>query len=551
MSICLGLYVESNLIKYAKVSKDHDKTKVEAFGINFYEDLNKAISQIIEETDSEKTPISINLSDEVYNYFDMFALLSKKDLDKAINTEFELSCSDKGENPNVYETRYAVTTYPDDKEKLKVIHVAANKIDLNKKIQSLSGYKLTDIVPISMSIANLIETKPKENYLIVNVEEKTTITTIIDERIYSINTLEEGSMNFLRKIKVKENSYSKAYEICKNTTIYTSEVTDLKEEETNYLEDIMPTLYNIVGNVKKIINESVYEINKVYITGTATLINNIDLYFQEYLNEASCEILKPAILSSTKDKLNIKDYIEVNSAISLALYGNGEEIDGVNFKKQGINQKMPDWLKVEVGGNKTKKSTKSSGNKLFNGNFQIKNDLKEKLDKTEIALVRGVAGITLLFIIYSAFSVMINKQMDKKQEQAEASKKNTMSQIQLVENDNAKIQSKTNEYVKMIENLQNLNDKIAEATKTRDAIPNLLNSIMYIIPENVQITGIQNTSGTHIVINAQSDKYEQLGMFKAKIETGNYLTNVISTAGQKDGNVVTVKIEGDLPWKNY
>lgn len=547
MSICLGLYVESNLIKYAKVSKDHDKTKVEAFGINFYEDLNKAISQIIEETDSEKTPISINLSDEVYNYFDMFALLSKKDLDKAINTEFELSCSDKGENPNVYETRYAVTTYPDDKEKLKVIHVAANKIDLNKKIQSLSGYKLTDIVPISMSIANLIETKPKENYLIVNVEEKTTITTIIDERIYSINTLEEGSMNFLRKIKVKENSYSKAYEICKNTTIYTSEVTDLKEEETNYLEDIMPTLYNIVGNVKKIINESVYEINKVYITGTATLINNIDLYFQEYLNEASCEILKPAILSSTKDKLNIKDYIEVNSAISLALYGNGEEIDGVNFKKQGINQKMPDWLKVEVGGNKTKKSTKSSGNKLFNGNFQIKNDLKEKLDKTEIALVRGVAGITLLFIIYSAFSVMINKQMDKKQEQAEASKKNTMSQIQLVENDNAKIQSKTNEYVKMIENLQNLNDKIAEATKTRDAIPNLLNSIMYIIPENVQITGIQNTSGTHIVINAQSDKYEQLGMFKAKIETGNYLTNVISTAGQKDGNVVTVKIEGDLP----
>ena len=547
MSICLGLYVESNLIKYAKVSKDHDKTKVEAFGINFYEDLNKAISQIIEETDSEKTPISINLSDEVYNYFDMFALLSKKDLDKAINTEFELSCSDKGENPNVYETRYAVTTYPDDKEKLKVIHVAANKIDLNKKIQSLSGYKLTDIVPISMSIANLIETKPKENYLIVNVEEKTTITTIIDERIYSINTLEEGSMNFLRKIKVKENSYSKAYEICKNTTIYTSEVTDLKEEETNYLEDIMPTLYNIVGNAKKIINESVYEINKVYITGTATLINNIDLYFQEYLNEASCEILKPAILSSTKDKLNIKDYIEVNSAISLALYGNGEEIDGVNFKKQGINQKMPDWLKVEVGGNKTKKSTKSSGNKLFNGNFQIKNDLKEKLDKTEIALVRGVAGIILLFIIYSAFSVMINKQMDKKQEQAEASKKNTMSQIQLVENDNAKIQSKTNEYVKMIENLQNLNDKIAEATKTRDAIPNLLNSIMYIIPENVQITGIQNTSGTHIVINAQSDKYEQLGMFKAKIETGNYLTNVISTAGQKDGNVVTVKIEGDLP----
>ncbi len=551
MSSCLGLYVESNLIKYAKVSKEHDKVKVEAFGINFYEDLNKTINQIIEETDSYKTPISINLSEEMYSYYDMFALLSKKDLDKAITTEFELSCSDKGQNPNVYETRYAITAYPDDKEKLKVIHVAANKIDLNKKIQSLSGYKLTNIVPISMSITNLIETKPKENYLIVNIEEKTTITTIVDERIYSINVLEEGSSDFLRKINAKENSYPKSYEICKNTTIYTSEVTELKEDETSYLEDIMPTLYNIVGNVKKIINESIYEINKVYITGTATLINNIDLYFQEYLNEASCEILKPSCLNTTKDKINIKDYIEVNTAISLALYGDGEGIDGINFKKQGFNEKMPDWLKVEVGGSKTKgsKSSSKANSKTgkLTGKISIKNDLKEKLDKTEVSLIRVAVGIILLFIIYSAFSIMISNQMDKKDAEAKRSKQNTQSQILLVESDNTKIQSKTNEYTKMIENLQNLNDKITDATKTRDAIPNLLNSIMFIIPENVQITGIQNTSGTHIVINAQSDKYEQLGMFKAKIETGNYLTNVISTAGQKDGSVVTVKIEGDLP----
>lgn len=549
MSSCLGLYVESNLIKYAKVSKEHEKVKVEAFGINFYEDLDKAINQIIEETDSYKTPISINLSEEVYSYFDMFALLSKKDLDKAITTEFELSCSDKGENPNVYETRYAVTTYPDDKEKLKVIHVAANKIDLNKKIQSLSGYKLTNIVPISMSITNLIETKPKENYLIVNIEEKTTITTIVDERIYSINVFEEGSKDFLRKINAKENSYPKSYEICKNTTIYTSEATDLKEEATNYLEDIMPTLYDIVGKVKKIINETIYEIDKVYITGTATLINNIDLYFQEYLNEASCEILKPVALNSTEDKINIKDYIEVNSAISLALYGDGEGIEGINFKKQGFNEKMPDWLKVEVGGDKTRgnrtSKTKAKNSKL-SGKISIKNDLKEKLDKTEFRLIRTAVGILLLFIIYSGFSVMISNQMDKKQEQAKFSQTNTKSQISLIENDNSKIQSKTNEYTRMIENLQNLNDRITDVAKTRDAIPNLLNSIMTIIPEEVQITEIQNPTGTHIIINAQSNKYEQLGMFKAKLETGSYLTNVISTAGQKSGSVVSVKIEGDL-----
>ena len=34
-------------------------------------------------------------------------MLSKNDLDKAIKTEFESYCSDKGYNPNVFETRYA------------------------------------------------------------------------------------------------------------------------------------------------------------------------------------------------------------------------------------------------------------------------------------------------------------------------------------------------------------------------------------------------------------------------------------------------------------
>ena len=70
---------------------------------------------------------------------------------------------------------------------------------------------------------------------------------------------------------------------------------------------------------------------------------------------------------------------------------------------------------------------------------------------------------------------------------------------------------------------------------------------MSIIPENVQLTSIENTTNTHIVINAQSNKYEQLGYLKAKIKTDVILTNVISTAGQKENDVVLVKIEGDLP----
>ena len=50
MSSCLGLYIENNIIKYAKVSKDHDNLKIDAFGIKFYEKLGDAIDQVVEET---------------------------------------------------------------------------------------------------------------------------------------------------------------------------------------------------------------------------------------------------------------------------------------------------------------------------------------------------------------------------------------------------------------------------------------------------------------------------------------------------------------------
>lgn len=539
MSSCLGLYIEEHLIKYAKVSKDHDNLKVEAFGIKFYEKLNEAIPQVIEETYSQKTPISVNLSEEMYNYYDMFALLTKNDLQKAIKTEFESFCADKAYNPNVFEVRYAVVDNQLDKEKLKVIHIAENKIELNKRVQELSDYRLTNISPISMSIPNLAEIGQNENCIIVNIEDKTTVTTIMGSKIFNIDIYDEGSQEILGKINLKENSYSKAYEICKNTTIYTSEGKDLQTEETSYLEDIMPTLYSIAEKVQKIVSTTTEKIGKVYLTGTGTLINNVDLYFQEYLTQTTCEILKPYFITGTKD-VSIKDYIEVNSAISLALMGLGEGIQGMNFKKSTFEDKIPSWLKIEVNPDRTKKEQKNIG-----GWFTW--DLNQKLDKTEKSLVRVAVGLLLLVIIYSAFVILLNKQIIKKGQEADESISQTNSQISLANSDNEKIKSRTNEYTTMIKNLEEANDKITDRNKTRNSIPNLLNQIMSIVPESVQITSIENSTGTHVVINAQSSKYEQLGYLKAKIKSDVILTNVISTAGQKDNNVVTVKIEGDLP----
>lgn len=507
--------------------------------MKFYEDIDKAIKQIIEETYSYKVPISINLAEETYNYFSMFALLNKKDLAKAIKTEFESYCADKGYNPNVFETRYAIVEDSQEKEKLRVIHIADNKIELNKRIQKLEGYKLANITPISMSITNLMESKPKENYLVVNIEQNTTITTVIDQKIYDVVKLEQGSHDILNNINLKENSYSKSYEICKNTTIYTSEGKDLQDAQTSYLEDIMPTLYEIVGTIKKMVNESIDKIDKVYITGTGTLVNNVDLYFQEYLPESNCQILKPYFITPNKD-ITIKDYIEVNSAISLALSGLGEGIQGINFKSLTFSDKVPDWLKIDTNPDKSAKEKK------YLGGF-LTNDLGQKLDRTERSLIRTAVGLGILLVVYSGFSILLSNQMDKKKEEARQSISSTNSQIQLAETDNTKIQSKTNEYTTMITNLEEINNRITDINRNKNTIPNLLNEIMFSMPEGVQITSIQNTVDRKIEIIAQSDRYDQLGMFKAIIQTQQILTGVVSTAGQKENNVITVKIEGELP----
>lgn len=539
MSSCLGLYIEEHLIKYAKVSKERDRIKVESFGIKFYDKIGDAILQVIEETYSQKTPISVNISDEMYNYFDMFALLTKNDLQKAIKTEFESYCADKGYNPNVFETRYAVVDSQLDKGKIKIIHVADNKIELNKREQEVGGYHLANISPISMSIPNLLQIEKDENSLIVNIEDDTIITTILEGKIFNIDMIEEGSRDILSKINSKENSYSTSYEICKNTTIYTSNRRELQTEQQTYLTDIMPTLYNIVNQVSKIINNSVEKIRKVYITGTAALVNNIDLYFQEYLPDTQCEILKPYFIGNAGD-ISIKDYIEVNSAISMALMGLGEGVTGMNFKKKTLSDQIPSWMKVEVNPGVSKKRQKNLG-----GFFTW--DLGQKLDKTEKSLIRVAIALFLLVVIYSVFSGLLNYQINEKEKEANDSIAQTNSQIELANSDNEQIKAKTNEYSSMIQNLQDANDRLTDRNRTRNAIPNLLNQIMSIIPENVQLTSIENDAGTHIVINAQSNKYEQLGFFVARLKTDVILNNVVSTAGQKDNGVVTIKIEGDLP----
>ncbi len=543
MSSCLGLYIQDNLIKYAKVTKEKDNLKVEAFGVKFYDNLAQAIDQIVAETFSYKIPISTNLSEESYNYFYLFSLLNKNDLKKSIETEFDSFCYDKGLNKNTLEARYALVADIEDKEKIKVIHIFTNKIEVNKKIQDLENHSASTIVPLPMCIPNIADLKEKENALIVNIEDKTTVTTIIDQKIYHVDKIEEGSAQILNSINEKENSYTKAYEICKNTTIYTMEGRDLAQEENLYLQDIMPTLYEIVQQVRKIVDSSLNKIEKMYITGTASTINNIDLYFQEYFPEIKCQILKPYFIPETV-KINMKDYIEVNSAIALALQGLGNGIKNINFKKTALMDKLPEWMKISIGDKDGEKKKKLNIN--WAKNINISFDMKGALDNTEKWLVRTISGILMFIIIYSGITIFLKVQTDNKLKQVQDVKNDTTQQIALVDSDIQKLNNKTTKYNEILKKLEDYKSETNENRKIKDSIPNLLTSIMFGMPQQVTITSIKNTTGYTIRIEAEAKEYAQLGYFIGNIKTTGILYNVTSSSGVKQNDVVKVTIEGSL-----
>lgn len=356
MSGCLGIYIEDNIIKYAKVSEDRDLIKLETFGVKFYHDIEQTIEQIVNETLSYKVPISINTNNEQYNYFEMFSMLNEKDMQKAIDTEFEVLCEEKAYNKNALDTRNVIINNLENKEKVTAMHISTSKADIAKRIQQFQKYNLKSISPLPVAISNNIEIGVKENAIILNLESQTAVTTIVNGQVSKVSTLENNIGTILEKINKKENSYAKAYNILKNTTIYTLEGKMLQEEQNEYLEDIMPTLYSIAEETKTLISENLFTIDKIYITGTGAIINNIDLYFQEFFLSSKCEILKPYFTKNISSlQINLKDYIEVNSAIAMALQGLGQGIKKINFRTASSMEKIKQTLNKDISIKRSKR----------------------------------------------------------------------------------------------------------------------------------------------------------------------------------------------------
>lgn len=545
MQESLGISISNRVIKYAKVTKNNDLLDVASFGVKFYDNLEKDLQQIISETNSKNIPICIDTQNEKVNYFSIFSLLSKADTKKTIGTEYETLCADNHMNPNAYEGRYLIVNDVNNKDRNRVIYFTESKTDLEERTAWLGNQRVSSMSPLPTSLCNIVETKKGENIMIVNIEEKTTVTTILNQRIYSIDTISSGMGEVLEKINEKENSYSKSYEACKNTTIYTMETTTTDDPNNKYLSLIVPTLFNIVQEVKKI--KDIYaRVDKIYLTGLGTVINNIDLYFQEYFQDSKCEILKP-FFAENNSKINIKDYIEVNSAIALALNGMDYGFKDLNFKSTNWKDDLNTLLHSDI-------KTLGKGSKEKKISFNFDTNMSGPLKPTEIWLVRCCVTVLMIVIIYSVCSILLGNQLSDKTAQAQSVIDDTTAQINILNSNESNINRKIADFERVTTNLQNASSSIALKQGRKNEIPTLLNQIVYTIPKNVQLTSIKNTeievdgeTKQHILISAQSRQYEQLAYFKAKLSNSGYLLNVTSTEGTKTGEYVVVTIEGDLP----
>lgn len=547
---CLGIATENNLIKYAKLNIDHDNVKVDAFGIKIYDDLEKVLEQILEETVSHNIPICMNLTGEMYNYFSVFSMLKKKDIGLALNSEFELLCEEKGYSYNTLDSRYLLTEDYMNKEKSKAIYISVEKADVTAKMQKLQAFRVGKLVPLPVAITNLIKSE-KENYAIVNIEENTTITTVVNNEINDIDIIQLGMKDIIDKINEKENSIQKAYDICKNTTIYTMETSGMQLEENIYLKDIMPVLYKIVTEVKEKFENQLLTVRKLYITGSAALINNIDLYFQEYMPTYKCEILSPYFIDKTSKKTNAKDYIEVNSAIAIAMQGLTEKNKEVIFKNNYLKMtpkkinfntevKMPAF-KAIVDKFKNREHTSISKE------IDFKASLKGPINGTEMSIIRvGVAGV-LCIAAFGGISSYLTNETNKKIEEANLVIDNTKKEINIIQENTDKVKERALAYTNRVSKLESLTNQVVENNKYRKAIPILLNRIMSVIPKGVKVTSIENNVDGKIIINAEAQNYDDLGYFKATLKTKNILKNISSDSSLKVDNIVKVTIEGELP----
>jgi hypothetical protein len=323
------------------------------------------------------------------------------------------------------------------------------------------------------------------------------------------------------------------------------------DSDTNkrQLEEIVePILQEILRYVTEDVNKYRDSILKIYITGVGTLFTNVDTLFTEYFS-IRCEILKPKFVTDVGGVRNIAETLEALPAISLAKeylepVTNGLEFMKVSLAKESILKKLFAKKKPEEAV-KEKKTKEKELNKL--PGFKMP---KLSFEKISQYMVYPIIVSSLAVVSYLVFSNIYTNQITKMQSELQGKISEYTSMISLANADKNTINSATNQYKSINDEVNQLKKQIETqqiGKLTTYNVAAFTQKLIKIIPKNVLLKSISSDDNKKVKIVAQSDAYPNLGYFIANLRLQPDILKNVAVTSINNGPTITIEIGGELP----
>ena len=253
------------------------------------------------------------------------------------------------------------------------------------------------------------------------------------------------------------------------------------------------------------------------------------MIYRKLFSDVKIELLKPYFISP---QINTKEYVEYNSAISLAFQEFKGQIEELNFASKEIES---DFKNIVKQNDLQKKDNKKE---ITQQNRYIK--------KYKINIIIDLLTIIILLLIYISGNQLLQNKLNYKKAQVEEISKYILEQNKKAKLDEVALDNKSSEYLGA-----KINSEITEEKASNKQLNSLLNQLSYNLPKEVKLIeikgkSIENENGKHISIIVKSNKSEDILKFKKTLEDKKALDNIKSTEEKQQDGMIQAVIEGDL-----
>ena len=251
MSSCLGIYINDDVIKYAKLSYEKNNIHLEQYGTRFVKlDKLNLIQSIIKETDSENCKIAITPENSEYINLEAFDQAQiKGHFADIAKMEFEAWCERTGKSTQKYKYIYKVADVKNSNNKRDI---ALNVVEKEMVDRYTSRFpNISSIYPASFLTNRLVQPED-QNYILVDLSNNSTIFVVINNQIVEIRNFDIGMKQILHDFSGKLGSYQKAYDACKQINVF-SEGADNNNKELELL--LEPILQEVLKKVQVYVNQ--------------------------------------------------------------------------------------------------------------------------------------------------------------------------------------------------------------------------------------------------------------------------------------------------------